>query len=359
MQRITIMKTALITGVTGQDGSYLAENLLKKQNYKHVIGLVRRRSADGVNRLEQIQTHPALTIMQGELEDAGLLARLFSVYRIDECYNLAAQSFVRYSFDNPVATAMTNYIGVINLLEAIRHHSPNTRYYQASTSEMFGGLTEEYLSENHSFHPRSPYGTSKLAAYWHAVNMREAYGLFTCNGILFNHESPRRGSEFVTQKIAAAAVRFRAWKNSGGMGEPPVLRLGNLEARRDWGHAQDYVEGMRLMLQEEEPGDYVLATGQAHSVRDFVELSFAHPEVGVKIRWKGEGLNEVGSDADGRVLVAIDPVHYRPSEVHVLLGDWKKARECLGWKPQFSFEDMVDQMIRAQVARREGHGPTA
>lgn len=348
------MKTALITGVTGQDGSYLAEILLKKYHYKHVIGLVRRRSGDGKNRLEKIQTHPSLTILQGELEDPGLLARLFSIFRIDECYNLAAQSFVRYSFDNPVATAMTNYIGVINLLEAIRHQSPNTRFYQASTSEMFGGLNDEKLSENHSFHPRSPYGTSKLAAYWHSVNMREAYDLYVCNGILFNHESPRRGSEFVTQKIAAGAVGYRGWKNSGSLGIPPILRLGNLEAKRDWGHAQDYVEGMHLMLEQDNPGDYVLATGQAHSVRDFVELAFNHSEVGVKINWQGDGLNEVGCDSDGRVIVAIDPVHYRPSEVHVLLGDWKKARECLNWKPKYSFQDLVDQMIMAHVEIQEG-----
>jgi GDPmannose 4,6-dehydratase len=347
------MKTALITGITGQDGSYLAEFLLNEQRYHHVIGLVRRSATDSQQNIQHFRNHPNLTLASGDLEDGSYLSRLFAIYRIDECYNLAAQSFVRYSFDNPVATFSANLLGVVNLLEAIRLHSPATRFYQASTSEMFGGLREEPLSEDHDFHPRSPYGTSKLAAYWHTVNMREANSLFACNGILFNHESPRRGLEFVTQKVVEGAVDYRAWRENGAAGDPPVLSLGNLDAKRDWGHAHDYVRGMWLMLQQDEPGDYVLATGETQSVRTLVELSFSNPDVGTAIHWEGEGTEEIGRDDQGRVIININPVHYRPTEVHVLLGNPSKAREKLGWKPEFTFRDLIGDMVRAAIARRD------
>jgi GDPmannose 4,6-dehydratase len=345
----TAMKTAFITGLTGQDGSYLAEHLLEEQKYGHVIGLVRHTATGSFRNIRSIRGHPSLTLLDGDLMDNTLLARTFSVYRIDECYNLAAQSFVRYSFDNPMTTFQTNLLGVVNLLEAIHSQSPATRFYQASTSEMYGGLSENPLSEAHEFHPRSPYGCSKLAAFWHAVNMREAYGLYVCNGIAFNHESPRRGEDFVTRKVVSGAVAYRAWLDGGAAGEAPVLTLGNLEARRDWGHARDYVRAMWMMLQQDEPGDYVLATGKTHSVRDLVELAFGHPAIRGGIRWEGEGAEEVGRDGEGRVIVAIDPVHYRPTEVNVLRGDPGKAREVLGWRPACDFAGLVDEMVTAAL----------
>jgi GDPmannose 4,6-dehydratase len=347
------MKTALITGITGQDGSYLADFLLTEKKYRHVIGLVRRSATDSQRNIQHLKTHANLTLVAGDLEDSGYLARLFAVYKIDECYNLAAQSFVRYSFDNPVATINANLIGVVNLLEGIRLNSPATRFYQASTSEMFGGLIEEPLSEDHDFHPRSPYGTSKLAAYWHTVNMRESAGLFACNGILFNHESPRRGLEFVTQKVVEGAVDYRQWKQTGASGNPPILSLGNLDAKRDWGHARDYVRGMWMMLQQDTADDFVLATGETQSVRTMVELTFRHPEIGTEVHWEGDGTEEIGRDDQGRLILNINPVHYRPTEVHVLLGNPGKARTTLGWEPEFTFPDLIDDMVRAGVARRE------
>ena len=346
------MKTALITGITGQDGSYLAEFLLNEKNYRHVIGLVRRTATDSHQNIQHLKNHTNLTLVSGDLEDSSYLNRLFAIYRVDECYNLAAQSFVRYSFDNPVATIMANLIGVVNLLEGIRLQSSYTRFYQASTSEMFGGLSEEPLSEKHDFHPRSPYGTSKLAAYWHTVNMREAAGLYACNGILFNHESPRRGLEFVTQKVVEGALDYLDWKNGGARGDPPALSLGNLDAKRDWGHALDYVRGMWMMLQQDKPDDYVLATGETQSVRKMVELTFSNPAIGTHVHWDGPGTEEIGKDDEGRTIVNINAVHYRPTEVDVLLGDAEKARNVLGWKPEFSFEDLIDDMVKAGVARR-------
>lgn len=346
------MKTAFLTGITGQDGSYLAELLLEAKLYGHVIGLVRRTATGSLRNIEAIRRHPNLTLLHGDLADAALLARAFSVYRIDECYNLAAQSFVRYSFDNPIATYQANLFGVVNLLEAIRSQSPTTRYYQASTSEMYGGLTECPLSEANEFHPRSPYACSKLAAFWHSINMREAHDLFVCNGVLFNHESPRRGDEFVTQKVVNGAIDYRVWLQSGASGEAPVLSLGNLDARRDWGHARDYVEGMWMMLQQAKPDDYVLATGETNKVRTFVELTFGHPEIGTKLHWEGEGTDEVGRDDAGRVIVSINPVHYRPTEVNVLIGDAGKAREVLGWRPKHDLAALIDDMVKAAVRRR-------
>ncbi|MCA9411806.1 MAG: GDP-mannose 4,6-dehydratase [Candidatus Omnitrophica bacterium] len=345
------MKTALITGVTGQDGSYLAEFLLEKQGYRNVIGLTRRKAQPSDRNLKRLIPHPSAILVEGNLEDGVFLSQLFSTYKIDECYNLAAQSFVAYSFKNPVGTLMANTLGTMNLLEAIRHHSPGTRYYQASTSEMYGGFQDTPMSEKHDFHPRSPYGTSKLAAYWHTVNMREAFGLFACNGILFNHESPRRGEDFVTQKIVRGAVAYKRWKEDGEKGESPVLKLGNLEAKRDWGDARDFVRGMWLALLQEEPGDYVLATGKARSVREFVEIAFRHPQIAAKIYWEGKGQDEIGRDEKGRKVLEVDPQFYRPSEVNVLLGDWTLAREKLGWSPEISFDNTVNDMVHSALDR--------
>ncbi len=346
------MKTALITGITGQDGSYLAELLLDEKKYNHVIGIVRRRATDSQQNIKSFENHPNLTLVSGDIEDLGFLSRLFTIYRIDECYNLAAQSFVRYSFDNPVSTFGANTLGVVNLLEAIRNCSPNTRFYQASTSEMYGGLSETALSEATPFHPRSPYGTAKLAAYWHSVNMRESFDLFVCNGILFNHESPRRGREFVTQKVVQGAVDYLTWRDGGAEGDAPVLSLGNMEAKRDWGHAKDYVRGMWMMLQSDTPDDYVLATGETQTVRSMVELTYGSPEIGTTIRWEGSGADEIGLDDQGRTIIDINPVHYRPAEVDVLLGDCRKAVEQLGWERQFSFKGLMEDMVRAAVAAR-------
>jgi len=345
------MKTALITGITGQDGSYLAEFLLHRKGYRNIIGLTRRKSHPDESILGELLNHPSVLIVEGDLEDGAFLSQLFSIYKIEECYNLAAQSFVAYSFKNPVGTLMANTVGTVNLLEAIRNHSPQTRFYQASTSEMYGGFHNEPMSEVHDFHPRSPYGTSKLAAYWHTVNMREAFGLFACNGILFNHESPRRGVDFVTQKIVRGAAAYKAWVDRGGKGDPPLLRLGNLEAKRDWGDARDFVRGMWLALQRETPGDYVLATGIARSVREFVEIAFRHPNIGTRIVWEGEGEEEIGKDDLGRTVVAVDPQFYRPTEVNVLLGNWTKAREELGWAPEISFDDTVNDMVQSALER--------
>lgn len=345
------VKSAFITGVTGQDGSYLAELLLCEKHYAHVIGLVRRTATGSYRNLEAIRGHPNLTLVDGDLADAALLSRIFGVYRVDECYNLAAQSFVRYSFDNPTATFHTNVLGVVNLLEAIRSQSPSTRFYQASTSEMYGGLTEAPRSEANEFHPRSPYACSKLAAFWHTVNMREAHGLFVCNGVAFNHESPRRGAEFVTQKVVEGAVAYRRWRHRGAVGDPPVLSLGNLDARRDWGHARDYVDAMWRMLQQARPDDYVLATGETNKVRTFVELTLGHPEIGTGVHWEGEGTSEVGRDDNGRIVVKVNPVHYRPTEVNILIGDAGKAREALDWEPTHDLAGVIDDMVTAAIRR--------
>lgn len=345
------MKTALITGISGQDGSYLAELLIEK-GYDRVLGLVRRSAKRDFGNMRKLVHHPRVTLIPGELEDSGLLSRLFSSNQINECYNLAAQSFVAYSFNNPITTFMINTVGCVNLLEAIRTYSPDTRFYQASTSEMYGGLHDEPMTEQHHFHPRSPYGVSKLAAYWFTVNMREAFGVYGANGILFNHESPRRGVEFVTQKIIRGTTQYKKWLDSGGSGTAPVLGLGNLDAKRDWGDARDFVRGMWMILQQDRADDYVLATGQARSVREFVEIAFAHPLVNRPIEWSGSGTDEVGRDQDGNTVIVIDPQYYRPSEVHVLLGDCTKAREALGWQPEISFETMVSDMLEAGLAHQ-------
>lgn len=313
---------ALITGITGQDGSYLAEFLLEK-GYQ-VFGLVRRSSSKNFERIAHIL--PRIQLVQGDLLDQSSLMRALSESRPAEIYNLAAQSFVPTSFDEPVHTAEVTGLGVTRLLEAMRHVAPHARFYQASTSEMFGHAHETPQRETTPFHPRSPYGVAKVYAHWITVNMRESYGLYATSGILFNHESPRRGTEFVTRKITRAAARIR-------LGKERELVLGNLEARRDWGHAADYVEAMWRMLQQREPRDYVIATGEMHSVREVCELAFARA-----------GL--VWSDH-----VRTDPAFHRPAEVHLLCGDASRAREELGWRPRIDFATLIREMVDADLER--------
>lgn len=314
-------KRALITGITGQDGSYLAEFLLEK-GYE-VIGMVRRTSTVNFERIRHIQDR--ITLVQGDLLDQSSLIDILREYRPHEVYNLAAQSFVPTSFKQPVLTGEFTALGVTRLLEAIRLVDPTIRFYQASSSEMFGKVREVPQNENTPFHPRSPYGVAKVYAHWITVNYRESYGMFAVSGICFNHESPRRGLEFVTRKITYTAARIK-------LGLAHELRLGNLEARRDWGYAPDYVRAMWLMLQQDEPEDYVIATGETHSVREFVELAFDHL-----------GL-------DWRKYVVVDPALYRPADVDLLVGDATKARTKLGWAPSVTFEQLVKIMVDADLA---------
>ncbi|MER3468862.1 MAG: GDP-mannose 4,6-dehydratase [Thermoflexus sp.] len=314
-------KRALITGITGQDGSYLAEFLLEK-GYE-VIGMVRRTSTVNFERIRHIQDR--ITLVQGDLLDQSSLIDILREYRPQEVYNLAAQSFVPTSFKQPVLTGEFTALGVTRLLEAIRLVDPTIRFYQASSSEMFGKVREVPQNENTPFHPRSPYGVAKVYAHWITVNYRESYGMFAVSGICFNHESPRRGLEFVTRKITYTAARIK-------LGLAHELRLGNLEARRDWGYAPDYVRAMWLMLQQDEPEDYVIATGETHSVREFVELAFDYL-----------GL-------DWRKYVVVDPALYRPADVDLLVGDATKARTKLGWAPSVTFEQLVKIMVDADLA---------
>jgi len=313
---------ALITGITGQDGSYLAEFLLGK-GYE-VFGLVRRSSSKNFERIAHIL--PRIQLVQGDLLDQSSLMRALGESRPAEIYNLAAQSFVPTSFDEPVHTAEVTGLGVTRLLEAMRHVAPKARFYQASTSEMFGHAQETPQRESTPFHPRSPYGVAKVYAHWITVNMRESYGLYATSGILFNHESPRRGTEFVTRKITRAAAHIR-------LGKERELVLGNLEARRDWGHAADYVEAMWRMLQQREPRDYVIATGEMHSVREVCELAFAH----AGLAWNDH--------------VRTDPAFHRPAEVHLLCGDASRARAELGWRPRIDFAALIREMVDADLAR--------
>ena len=337
------MKKALITGITGQDGSYLTELLLDKDYEVH--GIIRRASSFNTDRIDHLFEDPhignkSLFLHHGDMTDSSNLNRLIEKIQPDEIYNLAAQSHVQVSFEVPEYTAEVDGIGTLRLLDAIKESGIKTRFYQASTSELYGGLPgTEPQNEETPFYPRSPYSAAKLYAYWVTVNYREAYGLFTCNGILFNHESPRRGETFVTRKITRAVAAITA-------GKQEKLYLGNLDAKRDWGYAGDYVEGMWLMLQQEKPGDYVLATGETHTVREFVELAFQ--EVGIEIEWKGQGISEKGySKKDGKVLIQINPRYFRPTEVEVLLGDPKKAEVQLGWKRKVSFNELVSMMVKA------------
>lgn len=338
------MKKALITGITGQDGSYLAELLLTKGYEVH--GVIRRASTFNTGRLEKIYQNPQdtgrhLFLHYGDISDSSNISRLIENIKPDEIYHLAAQSHVRVSFDLPEYTADTTGLGTIRILDAIKNSGVKTKFYQASSSEMFGKVAEEDLpiTEKTIFHPRSPYGCAKVYAYWITKNYRESYGLFAVNGILFNHESPRRGETFVTRKITRGLARIK-------LGKEKTLYLGNLDAKRDWGYAPDYVEGMYLMLQVEKPDDYVLATGETHTVREFVEISARH--LGMEIKWQGEGLEEKGVDKiSGQEIVAIDPKYFRPAEVDVLLGNPKKAQTELGWEPKVKFAELVKIMTEA------------
>jgi GDPmannose 4,6-dehydratase len=333
------MKKALITGITGQDGSYLAELLLEKGYEVH--GIVRRASTINTERIDHIfqdlhAKNPKLILHYGDLSDGSNIARLLEKIVPDEIYNLAAQSHVRVSFDIPEYTADITGLGTLRLLEAIRETRLKTRFYQASSSEMFGKVVETPQTEKTPFYPRSPYGCAKVFSYWIVKNYRESYGIFSVNGILFNHESPRRGKTFVTRKITRGLSRI-------ALGLDEKLYLGNLDAKRDWGYAKDYVEGMWLMLQQSEPDDYVLATGENHSVREFVEKSAEF--LGLNLKWQGSGINEKGIDTKtGKTIIEIDPEYFRPAEVDVLIGDASKAREKLGWVPKTKFADLVKMM---------------
>jgi len=348
-------KKALVTGVTGQDGAYLAELLLAK-NYV-VYGLRRRASMFNTARIDHLykdshEPGARLFLPHGDMTDTSSLLHVIERTQPDEIYNLAAQSHVAVSFEEPEYTANSDALGALRLLEAIRilRLEKSTKYYQASTSEMYGMVRETPQSETTPFYPRSPYGVAKLYAYWITVNYREAYGMFACNGILFNHESPIRGELFVTRKITRALARIK-------LGMQERLYLGNLNALRDWGHARDYVEAQWSMLQQAEPDDYVIATGEQHSVREFVELAAA--ELGMRVHWRGTGLQEEGLDDSGRCIVAVDPQYFRPAEVNTLLGDASKARAKLGWQPKRTFRDLVREMAQAdfeQAATEQGGG---
>ena len=342
-------KTALITGVTGQDGAYLAEFLLNKGYTVH--GIKRRSSLFNTDRIDHLYQDPhepdrRFVLHHGDLTDSSSLIRIIQQVRPDELYNLAAQSHVAVSFEEPEYTANSDGLGALRLLEAIRilGLERKTRFYQASTSELYGLVRETPQRETTPFYPRSPYAVAKLYAYWITINYREAYGLHASNGILFNHESPVRGETFVTRKITRALARIK-------LGLQDCLYLGNLSARRDWGHARDYVEMQWLMLQQDTPEDYVIATGEQHSVREFVEL--AATELGMRIDWRGEGVDEKGYDDQGYCRIAVDPRYFRPTEVETLLGDPSKAREKLGWTPRTSFRDLVREMVREDLKSAE------
>jgi len=343
------MKKALITGITGQDGAYLAELLLKKGYEVH--GIKRRASLFNTDRIDHLYQDPhvsgrRLVLHHGDLTDSTNLIRIIQQIQPDEIYNLAAMSHVAVSFETPEYTANADGIGTLRILEAIRllGLEKKTRFYQASTSELYGLVQETPQKETTPFYPRSPYAVAKLYAYWITVNYREAYGMYACNGILFNHESPLRGETFVTRKITRALARIK-------LGLQECLYLGNLDAKRDWGHAKDYVEMQWLMLQQEQADDFVIATGVQYSVRDFVDA--AALEIGLSISWSGVGENEKGYDEKGKCIVAIDPRYFRPTEVETLLGDATKAKEKLGWTPQTSFKDLVAEMMREDLRAAE------
>ncbi len=353
------MKCALITGITGQDGAYLAEFLLKKSYRVH--GIKRRASSFNTGRIDHLYQDPhekqrRFILHYGDLSDATNLIRIIQEVQPDEIYNLAAQSHVKVSFETPEYTANVDALGTLRLLEAIRilKLENKTRFYQASTSEIFGKVQQVPQTETTPFYPRSPYGVAKLYAYWITVNYREAYGMFACNGILFNHESPIRGETFVTRKITRGLSRIK-------LGLQDCLYVGNLNALRDWGHASDYVEMQWLMLQQKEPEDYVIATGEQHSVRELIEMAAARLDL--SIRWEGRDLEQVGIEQrSGKIIVAVDPRYHRPTEVETLLGDATKARQKLGWKPRTSFTELIAEMVesdlkeaeRDQLCRQEG-----
>src|SRR5512139_738930 len=337
------VKSAIVTGVTGQDGAYLAQLLLER-NYK-VFGTYRRTSSVNFWRMEElgIESHPNLELVEYDLTDIGTSIALVQRAQPDEIYNLAAQSFVGVSFDQPTTTAKITGLGALNLLEAIRLINPKIRFYQASTSEMFGKVQAVPQDENTPFYPRSPYGVAKLFAHWMTVNYRESYGIFGASGILFNHESPLRGLEFVTRKITDGAAKIK-------LGKLDCIELGNLDARRDWGYAKEYVEGMYLMLQAPEPETFVLATGRTESVRDFVRMAFR--AVGTELEFRGAGVDEVGQDTrTGKVVVRVNPKFYRPAEVDLLIGNPAKARAKLGWEPRTTLEELCRMMVEADLRR--------
>jgi GDPmannose 4,6-dehydratase len=342
-------KIALITGITGQDGAYLAELLLGKGYTVH--GVKRRSSLLNTDRIDHLYQDPHVDnrrfiLHYGDMTDSVSLTRIIQQVQPDEIYNLAAQSHVGVSFEEPEYTANSDALGTLRMLEAIRilGLEKKSRFYQAATSEMYGLVQETPQKETTPFYPRSPYGVAKLYAYWITVNYREAYGMFACNGILFNHESPVRGETFVTRKVTRALSRIK-------LGLQDCLYLGNLDAKRDWGHARDYVEAMWLMLQQDQPEDFVVATGQQQSVRDFV--SAAASELGLKIKWKGAGPDECGFDTQGRCIVRVDPRYFRPTEVETLLGDATKARAKLGWLPRVGFQELVAEMVREDLKSAE------
>jgi GDPmannose 4,6-dehydratase len=340
------MKKALITGVTGQDGAYLAEFLIGKGYEVH--GIRRRSSSFNSGRIDHLYSDPyekegRLILHYGDMTDSSSLIRVVQQVRPDEVYNLAAQSHVAVSFEEPEYTANSDALGVLRLLEALRTSGlgGTTRFYQASTSELYGRVLQTPQTETTPFYPRSPYAVAKLYGYWITINYREAYGMYACNGILFNHESPVRGETFVTRKITRALARIK-------LGTQSCLYLGNLDARRDWGHAKDYVEMQWLMLQQEHPDDYVIATGVQRSVREFVEM--AASRLDMPIEWRGHGQEERGHDRSGRCIVAVDAGYYRPTEVETLLGDATKAREKLGWRPRVGLEELVSEMVASDLA---------
>jgi GDPmannose 4,6-dehydratase len=345
MEKKSNQPTAIITGVTGQDGAYLAELLLAK-GYR-VIGTYRRTSSVNFWRMEElgISQHPSLDLVEFDLTDLASAVRLLSTSGVTEVYNLAAQSFVGVSFDQPLTTAMITGVGPVHLLEAIRIVNPRIRFYQASTSEMFGKVQAVPQIESTPFYPRSPYGVAKLYAHWMCINYRESYDIFATSGILFNHESPLRGREFVTRKITDSMAKIR-------LGKLDLLELGNLDAKRDWGYAKEYVEGMWRMLQAEKADTYVLATNRTETVRDFV--SMAAKAAGFKLEWSGNAESEVGVDSStGKVLVRVNPKFYRPAEVELLIGDAQKARKELGWQPRTTLEQLCQMMVEADVRRNE------
>lgn len=342
-------RVALITGITGQDGAYLAEFLLKKGYIVH--GVKRRSSLFNTDRIDHLYQDPhvkkaSFILHYGDLTDSTNLIRIIQQVQPDEIYNLAAMSHVAVSFETPEYTANADGIGTLRILEAIRilGMEKKTRFYQASTSELYGLVQETPQKETTPFYPRSPYAVAKLYAYWITVNYREAYGMYACNGILFNHESPVRGETFVTRKITRALARIK-------LGLQDCLYLGNLEALRDWGHAKDYVEMQWLMLQQDQPEDFVIASGVQYSVRQFVEISAG--ELGISIKWKGKGVDEKGYDAAGKCIVKVDPRYFRPTEVETLLGDPSKAKQKLGWTPRITFRELVSEMVREDLKSAE------
>ncbi len=332
------MKKALITGITGQDGSYLAELLIEKGYEVH--GIMRRKSLLSYGNAEHIKNR--IHIIYADMTDLSSLIRAMQISQADEVYNLAAQSFVAASWDTPAETAAVDAVGVTNMLEAIKTVKPEARFYQASTSEMFGLVQEVPQNENTPFYPRSPYGVAKLYGHWITKNYRESFGMYACSGILFNHESERRGLEFVTRKITNGAAKIKA-------GLKEHIELGNLDAKRDWGHAEDYVNAMWLMLQQESPDDYVVSTGETRTVREFADTAFK--AAGYELEWNGSGINETGTDkASGKVLVKVNPEYFRPAEVELLIGDPKKAESKLGWKRKTDFETLVKRMVENDLA---------